>query len=281
LLRIDSDSTVEPILNALHAAGHTVAAQPTGTPLAAGEWDVVLAPPEAAETPRLEAKLAEQREEMRALSARLNELEEAARRRLSAELHDRVGQSLTALGLHLNLVRGGLDPAGATALANRVDAALQLVDDVTAHVRDVMVELRPPVLDDYGLLAALRWHGERLAENSGLRVEVAGEEIVPRLPLIVETALFRITQEALTNIVRHAGAQKVSLSWATVPGGEAARLVIADDGQGFSPQRPRPLGERPRWGLITMRERAETVGGTMRIESAPGTGTRIIIEVAR
>jgi signal transduction histidine kinase len=230
--------------------------------------------------PALEATLAEQREQMRMLSARLNELEENSRRRLSAELHDRVGSNLTALGLHLSLVRDGLEPAGAAALAERVEAALRLVEEVTDQVRDVMVELRPPVLDDYGLLAALRWHGERLAETSGLRVTVTGAELEPRLPLIVETALFRITQEALTNIVRHAGATRVELAWASL-GGEAAQLVVADNGRGFSPQRPRPLSERPRWGLITMRERAETVGATMRIVSEPGAGTRIVIEVAR
>jgi two-component system sensor histidine kinase UhpB len=142
-----------------------------------------------------------------------------------------------------------------------------------------MAELRPPVLDDYGLVAALRSHAARFAESTGLATEVLGDEPSPRLPLIVETALFRVTQEALTNVIRHAHARRVTLTLESEP--DSARLTVADDGQGFSPQRPRGLGERPRWGLIAMRERVETVGGAMRIVSAPGQGTSIIVEVGR
>jgi two-component system sensor histidine kinase UhpB len=154
-----------------------------------------------------------------------------------------------------------------------------VTDGMATQVRDVMVELRPPVLDDFGLLAALRSHAARFAETTGLVTEVLGEEPSPRLPLIVETALFRVTQEALTNIIRHAHAQRVTLTLEAMP--DRVRLTLADDGQGFSPQRPRGLGERPRWGLIAMRERVETVGGTMRIASAPGQGASIILEVHR
>jgi two-component system sensor histidine kinase UhpB len=153
------------------------------------------------------------------------------------------------------------------------------VDDVAQQVRDVLVELRPPVLDDYGLLPALRWYTTRWAEQNSLPVTVVGEDLPTRLPLIVETALFRITQEALNNILRHAQASAVTITLESLPG--AARLTIGDDGQGFSPQRPRGLEERPRWGLITMRERAETAGATMRVDSAPGRGTRIILDVVR
>jgi two-component system sensor histidine kinase UhpB len=99
------------------------------------------------------------------------------------------------------------------------------------------------------------------------------------LPHNVEIALFRVAQEALTNVIRHAQAQRATLTLEALPA--AARLTLADDGQGFSPQRPRGPGERPRWGLITMRERAEAVGGSMQVVSAPGQGTSIILEVAR
>jgi two-component system sensor histidine kinase UhpB len=181
--------------------------------------------------------------------------------------------------LNLSLLRGPLATSGAEALVERVDEAMRVTDEMSTQVRDVMVELRPPVLDDFGLLAALRWHAARVTENTGLATEVLGEELRPRLPLIIETALFRVTQEALTNVIRHAHADRVTMTLEALP--DAGRLTLTDNGLGFSPQRPRGLRERPRWGLLTMRERAETVGGTMRIVSAPGQGTSIILEVAR
>ncbi len=264
-----------PIVSALEGAQALPATLP---------WEVVtpaspaLAEPDTPEHVRLIAALEEQQTHLRALSGRLAELEENTRRRLSNELHDRVGQSVTALSLNLNLLRTRLAP-GQPELLARIDRCQSLVDDVAQQVRDVLVELRPPVLDDHGLLPALRWYGARWAEETGLSVQTGGQEFAERLPLIVETALFRISQEALNNILRHAAATAVTLTLEQLP--DAARLTIADDGQGFSPQRPRGLEERPRWGLITMRERAETVGATMRIDSAPGRGTRIILDVVR
>ncbi len=231
------------------------------------------------EQARLESALEDQQAQMRAMSARLNELEENTRRRLSHELHDRVGQSVTALSLNLSLVRTRLLAKEQLDMVDRVDRCFRLLDDLSQQVRDVLVELRPPVLDDMGLFAALRWYGAHFAEQTGLAVQVDGAELPMRLPLIVETALFRITQEALNNIVRHAQAEHVTLRLEHLPDG--ARLTVGDDGQGFSPQRPRGLSERPRWGLISMRERAETVGATMRIDSAPGRGTRVILEVVQ
>jgi two-component system sensor histidine kinase UhpB len=283
----------DAVVRALETAGYTPASRllpdQAAVPgaLAAAPWDAVISTLQApalnsaqtADFGELQAALAGQRQDMRALSARLSEVEENARRRLSAELHDRVGQSLISLGLTLSLVRYQLAASGADPLVARIDEALRVTDGMATQVRDVMVELRPPVLDDFGLLAALRSHAARFAENTGLATEVLGEEPSPRLPLIVETALFRVTQEALANITRHAHARRVTLTLEAMP--DLVRLTLADDGQGFSPQRPRGLGERPRWGLLTMRERAETVGGTMRVVSAPGQGTNIILEVAR
>jgi len=253
--------------------------------LATAEWDAVIstAPaPALAEVTNLDelrAALAEQRAAMHALSVRLNEIDENVRRDLSAELHDRVGQSLISLGLTLSLVRSKLDVKGTGSLVVQLDEALRVTDEMSTQVRDVMVELRPPVLDDFGLVAALRWHAARFAATTGLEAVVLGEELCPRLPRVVETALFRVTQEALTNVLRHAHARHVTLTLEAPPA--AARLTLADDGEGFSPQRPRGLGERPRWGMLTMRERVETVGGTMRVASTPGRGTSIILEVAR
>jgi two-component system sensor histidine kinase UhpB len=275
VISIPGEVETEPILESLRQASIL----PAGS---AWEIDIDRAEPRGAlaeEHARLQRALEEQQALMRAMSARLNELEENTRRRLSHELHDRVGQSVTAMSLNLNLVRTRLMAIQQLDMVDRVDRCVRLVDDMAQQVRDVMVELRPPVLDDLGLFAALRWYGAHFAEQTGLLVQVEGAELPVRLPLIVETALFRVTQEALTNVVRHAHARRVTLTLESEP--DSARLTIGDDGQGFSPQRPRGLSERPRWGLISMRERAETVGGTMRIASAPGQGTRVILEVAR
>jgi len=228
---------------------------------------------------RLFGEVSEHRERLRALAARLAEVEETERRRLARELHDRVGQNLTALNLNLNVARSQL-PAEVTAkVGGRLEDAVNLVAATAECIRDVMGELRPPVLDDYGLLAALRWYGEQLSARTGVAVFVRGEEAAPRLAPAVETALFRIAQEALTNVARHAQAGKAAV--VLRPGPRRVRLTIADDGIGFDPHAPlRPGGPRG-WGLINIQERAEAVGGRLRLESAPGRGTRLTVEVAR
>ena len=146
-------------------------------------------------------------------------------------------------------------------------------------IRDVMARLRPPVLDDYGLLAALRWYSQQFKERTGIVMEVIGEELNPRLPLEKETALFRIVQEALNNVAKHAKASQVTL---TLESGDGkGRLTIADDGIGFDPKTHHQPGREPEWGLINMRERAEAIEGKFDIEIAPGKGTKIIVEVPR
>lgn len=219
-----------------------------------------------------------QHEQLRLLTARLSELEETERQRLARELHDRIGQNLTALGINLNIVRTLLPADTAPKAISRIDDSLQLVAETVERVRDVMSDLRPPVLDDYGLLAALRWHGERFGALTNLAVEVTGSEFEPRLPLTAEMAVFRIAQEALNNVARHARASRVDISLARHA--EQAQIIIADDGVGFDPQ-VRPRAGRPTWGLLTMRERAEAVDGQLSIDTAPGQGTRVIITIQR
>jgi len=221
----------------------------------------------------------EQHDQLRLLTARLSELEETERQRLARELHDRIGQNLTALGINLNIVRAQLPVDADPRAASRIDDSLQLVAETVERVRDVMSDLRPPVLDDYGLLAALRWHGERFGALTGVAVEVSGSEFEPRLPLTTELAVFRIAQEALNNVARHARASRVDVTLAR-PGGRA-QVIIADDGVGFDPLTRRARGGRPTWGLLTMRERAEAVDGRVDIDTAPGQGTRVIITLDR
>jgi signal transduction histidine kinase len=215
--------------------------------------------------------------ELRALAARLAEAQETERKKIARELHDQIGQNLTVLSVSMNLVRLQFSEVLGDSGRTRLEEALKLVEQTTRDIRDVMADLRPSVLDDYGLMAALRWYGPHFAKQTGVAVVVTGEELAPRLPALAETALFRIVQEALTNVARHAQATQVLLTLQAE--GEVARLVIADDGQGFVSEAPRPPGHG--WGLINMRERAQAVGGRLQVESLPGEGTHVIVEVPR
>jgi signal transduction histidine kinase len=217
------------------------------------------------------------RQELRTLAARLAEVEESERRRLACELHDRVGQSLTALGINLNILRGQFPLEAAGKSADRLEDSLRLVEETIGSIRNVMTDLRPPVLDDYGLVAALRWYGTQFSTRTGVPTEVRGEEPTPRLPPDVETGLFRIAQEALTNVSKHARATQISVTLET--GADNVRLTIADDGAGFEPSLLREHGEGSGWGLINIRERAEALGGKLRVDTAPGRGTRISVQV--
>jgi two-component system sensor histidine kinase UhpB len=141
-----------------------------------------------------------------------------------------------------------------------------------------MANLRPPVLDDYGLVAALHWYGEHFTGRTGIAVAVEGEEPAPRLAAHVENALFRIAQEALTNAAKHAQATQVTV--AVEAGGGNLRLAIADNGSGFDVDNTTEPNVSRGWGLLTMTERAEAVGGRCRIETGPGQGTHVIVEVS-
>ncbi|MBE9581275.1 MAG: PAS domain-containing protein [Proteobacteria bacterium] len=218
-------------------------------------------------------------EQLRSLTARLEEVEAVLRQRLAQELHDRVGQNLTALSINLNVVRSMFPAESATEVGPRLDDSLRLVEQTAEHIRDVMAELRPPVLDDYGLVAALRWYGEQFTDRTGVATVVQGEDWTPRLPASLEMALFRTVQEALTNAAKHAQASQVTVTMEQVAGG--ARLTIADNGDGFDPKVLDRPGKLSGWGLVSMRERAASVGGHLIVKSEPGKGTRIVVEVRR
>jgi signal transduction histidine kinase len=228
---------------------------------------------------RAQEALQQYAERLRALSAQLAEVAEAERQRLACELHDQVGQRLTALGINLNIVRTQLPEEAGDAIRYRLEDSLSLVEQTAERIRDVMSDLRPPVLDDYGLLAALHWYGEQFARRTGIAIDVEGEEPVPRLATRVESALFRITQEALTNVAKHAQATNVLVSVHVQD--ESLRLIVADDGIGFDSGPKAGPGAGHGWGLLSMTERAEGVGGRCRIESVPGQGTRVSVEVPR
>ncbi len=201
---------------------------------------------------------------------RVVEGQEVERRRLARELHDETGQALTSILLGL---RAAEDAAGPDEARKAVSDLRELVVGTLQDVRRLAVQLRPKALDDFGLAAALERLAQTFAETSGVRVDLEARLGDERLPAEVETTLYRIVQEALTNIVKHAGASTVSILLGRRDG--SATLVIEDDGQGFVLDQARPDG----LGLIGMQERVALHAGRLTIESTPGTGTTLAVEV--
>jgi signal transduction histidine kinase len=196
--------------------------------------------------------------------------QEQERRRLARELHDETGQALTSILLGLRTVE---EAGGEAEMRAAVREVRDLVRSTLQDVRQLAVELRPNALDDFGLAAALERLTESFAEQTG--IAVAFESALPpeRLAPEIETALYRIVQECLTNIVKHARAGSVSIVLGRKP--DAVTAVVEDDGVGFDPARTRDDG----LGLIGMRERVALVGGRLTIESRPGAGTTFVAEV--
>ncbi|MEW6426411.1 MAG: PAS domain-containing protein [Thermodesulfobacteriota bacterium] len=217
--------------------------------------------------------------ELRLLRGRLHDAAENERRRLARELHDDVGQKLAALGINLHLLRTTRGVADPERFHARLDDSVQMVEEMVGQVRSVMTELRPPLLDDYGLLACLQWLGRRFADRTDVAITVTGEEPRPRLASARETAIYRIAQEALTNAVRHAGARRISLS--LLETGDSLLLKVEDDGRGFDPEATPGQDADAGLGLVGMRERAELLHARLRIDSSPGKGTTVTLRVAR
>jgi len=201
---------------------------------------------------------------------RVVQAQELERQRLARELHDETGQALTSILLGLKPLEEGLaDEQSRAALAELREQVVTALQDV----RRLAVELRPAVLDDFGLVPALERLIDAFAEQSDVRVDFHSALGETRLPSDVETALYRVVQEALTNIVKHANATRISISLARRASGVAA--VIEDDGAGFDQRAVRDGGV----GLLGMRERLALLDGRLEIESRPGAGTTIVAEV--
>ncbi|HXF46751.1 MAG TPA: GAF domain-containing protein [Burkholderiaceae bacterium] len=213
---------------------------------------------------------------LRALALRLQEVEAAERGALNRELHDRVGQNLSALGLLLTLIHDELPAEAQARVERRLEDAQAVLADTVRHVRDVMAELRPPALDEFGLAAALRTFAERFAGRLGVTVDVVEEGLGARLPRAIETALFRIAQEALSNVAKHARATRVQIRVRADTAN--VELSVADDGVGFETAVAAP---GTHWGMQTMRERAAAIGANLRIESSGGHGTCVVVRLPR
>ena len=213
-------------------------------------------------------------EQLESLSWRLVEAQESERRQLSRELHDRVGQNLTALGINLDILRSQASAQFAPDLRARLDDSIELIEATAGSIENVMAELRPPMLDDHGLLAALQWYASQFTQRTGIEVSVQGDDVSPRPGLQLEITLFRIAQEALNNVAKHARATRVDVELHVADGDFS--LAVTDDGVGFEPTAVPPHAGR---GMATMRERAQSVGGHFEVATAQGAGTRVAARV--
>ena len=225
----------------------------------------------AIENAELFEQLSAERERLQTLSRKLVDLQENERRAIARELHDETGQTLTSLKIGLRLLEQTSADSG---LRSRAAELRRIADEAQTGLHRLAANLRPPTLDHVGLVAALRQLAEELSASSGVRIEIEtvgceGE----RLPWRVETDLYRIAQEAMTNALRHAEAEEISVVVDRREG--RLRLVVEDDGRGFRQDGPT---ETDRLGLVGMRERAEILGGTLVVESLPGSGTTVVVE---
>jgi signal transduction histidine kinase len=220
---------------------------------------------------RLSEELRDSNERLRLLSRRLVDAQEKERRRLARELHDEIGQAMTAIKISLQTAQrraqnGVTEP--------QLEESIAIVDRALRQVRDVSLDLRPSLLDDLGLVATLRWYLDRHTQSGGCKASLQVSPLDLRLPSELEIVFFRVVQEALTNVTRHARAQNVHVNLLLHE--EAVELTVRDDGVGFDVQDALESAMAgTSMGLLGMQERVRLAGGEIDIISTPERGTEI------
>jgi signal transduction histidine kinase len=226
------------------------------------------------------SKLLEQshhlQEQLRHLSRQLLLAQEEERKRISRELHDEIAQTLTGINVRLAALKTGA-ARNTKGLQNKISSAQRMVEKSVDIVHRFARELRPTVLDDLGLIPALHAFVKSFAKRTGIRIRLTVFAGVEKLEGTKRTVLYRVAQEALTNVARHAQASRVDLGIQKLP--RAVCLTIKDNGKSFQVQRVMHSKRNKRLGLLGMRERVEMVGGKLSVESAPGQGTTICAEI--
>jgi two-component system sensor histidine kinase UhpB len=222
---------------------------------------------------RSEQELMESQQRLRELARHLQVVREEERRRIAREIHDELGQALTALNMDLHWVGRQLPEAG-----REVDAKLRsmigLIGTTIASVRRICTELRPSILDEFGLTAAVEWQAEEFSKRTGIPCELNADTGELVLEQDLSVAVFRIFQETLTNIIRHADAGRVRIDLELRDA--ALQLCVCDDGRGMAGGCE---GQRQSFGLMGIRERVRDFGGELRIDSGPQRGTRIEVRI--
>ncbi len=241
----------------------------TGTVIATLGLGILLAALSMVRILRLEKDSVEAGSELKELSARLVKVQENERRAISRELHDEVGQSLSALLVGLSNLSAAIPESAKLELQVHVEEIRGLAQNCVRVVRDLALLLRPSMLDDLGLVPALEWQAREVSRNYGIRVNVAADGVSDALPEDHKTCIYRVVQEALHNAVRHSGATVVRIT--VKQGTREVSVLVQDDGRGFRPEVTRGLG------LVGIEERVATLGGTFRVESHLGRGTLLAI----
>jgi signal transduction histidine kinase len=218
------------------------------------------------------AAVEQAKQELQQLSARLLEIEEQGRRKLSRELHDEIGQSLALLQIEISHAQP-LTKGASGELRERLDRARELAERTVQSIRSISGLLRPALLDDLGLVPALQFQLEDFLRRSGIACEFTEDGVEERLPDPVKTCVYRVVQEALHNCEKHSGASKVRVTVRQLDGCLLAK--VEDDGRGFTSAVQRSTG----LGLLGMRERSANVGGSLTIDSALGQGTHIALRI--
>ncbi len=213
--------------------------------------------------------------QLQTLSRQLMQVQERERKQLAHDLHDEIGQAVTAIKMNLQTMQRVAD---VSAVQETLTDSLGILDKILQRVRDLSLDLRPSLLDDLGLGPAVRWYVERQAQRAGLVAEVAVEHVQQGLEPDLAVACFRIVQESITNILRHAKATTIHVDLRQTD--RWLDLCVKDDGVGFSNRETLArAASRPSLGLLGMQERAQALGGTIMIESLPGRGTEVRVRI--
>jgi PAS domain S-box-containing protein len=228
------------------------------------------------ERKRSREELERSREQLRALSARLQEAREQERIHIAREIHDEFGQALTAIKMEVSWLERHCARSGLSKLQDeliaRIASVRELVDQSANLVRRVATELRPPALDEFGLIAAIEWQAQEFEKRFGIRCHLEKKWSTRSIDRDVSTAIFRIFQEVLTNVARHSGARRVWIGFRE--SNQLLILEVADDGCGITPTQVKTS-----LGILGMRERASAFGGEFRIRGTPGRGTTVIVRI--
>jgi len=231
------------------------------------------------ETARLQRQAQEREKVLAELLYQVVGAQESERQRIARELHDATAQSLTAIALGIRGLENALE-SQAPELSRQMETIESFATSALGDLRRLISDLRPPQLDDWGLVSAIRWYVQSFHQHHPqIQVELVVQREHARLPQEFETVIFRITQEALTNIAKHAHADHATITLQMNPA--HLDLTVEDNGQGFDPGQVLDHNGQttPGWGLLGIRERARLLGGSYQVGSAPGQGTRVQVHV--
>lgn len=230
------------------------------------------------EKKRLLEAVDQQRRQLHRLNTMLTQIQEEERKQLARELHDEMGQALTAISINLAATDKNLPPDTPDFVRERLTEAIDLTDQTLEQIREISLNLRPPMLDDLGLFPTLRWYINRFAQRLGIEAVLDASTLQDRLPPLIETTIYRALQEALTNVARHAKADQVTVRLRRA---QACIMVdVTDNGCGFNLHTVDVAGgSSTGLGLLGMQERIGLLGGAFTVESTPDVGTQIHFEI--